>query len=364
MPIQTDPANLCEEPSTPHVKPKCSASSSTCSTPQKCAHEKNEKVSSADPSNSDTCSVCGRHVGKRYMTRDLMRHRCRLCHKCVCGGCSPSLIQLAGRKEPERVCSACVTNAFPNVTQDSVVQRLVTEMSVSNVDVDKHAGQHEIEVPEVPETLQEAGTSSHNSKLDRFAGISLDAPFYGRPEPELQSEASVSGAQYQRDIAHEPDSQGSHQLGYASSHERTPSKGSGSSRMGALAPPINKFSHRRVPSTQSTSTTCSLEVRMEGDQEHQVRRWCSGSTDTMLSQQLHDDTEVRSFNWTPPTPNRIPSCDDVASQCEYAPIAEETAFSSLDPSITYAEAVSMDPVSCSRVKKFFRRAFSCTVIDE
>merc|ERR1719379_1015885 len=58
--------------------------------------------------NTTSCGVCGTRFQKRRMTR---RHHCRICGKCVCSSCSPSMVQLEGHKKPQRACTPCVKNA-------------------------------------------------------------------------------------------------------------------------------------------------------------------------------------------------------------------------------------------------------------
>merc|ERR1712232_13644 len=73
----------------------------------------NATVASAFPKpqwqeNTETCGVCNEKLGKSNLRR---RHHCRACGKCVCSGCSPSLIQLDGKNaDTQRVCTPCVQN--------------------------------------------------------------------------------------------------------------------------------------------------------------------------------------------------------------------------------------------------------------
>lgn len=53
------------------------------------------------------CSVCCSRLGKRMLNP---RHHCRICQKSVCATCSPSSLQLAGEKQPVRVCTPCAGN--------------------------------------------------------------------------------------------------------------------------------------------------------------------------------------------------------------------------------------------------------------
>lgn len=53
------------------------------------------------------CAVCGLKLGKRKLRP---RHHCRVCGDSVCGECSPSRVQLVGKKALQRVCSPCVLN--------------------------------------------------------------------------------------------------------------------------------------------------------------------------------------------------------------------------------------------------------------
>mmetsp|Transcript_44386 Transcript_44386/g.95670 ORF Transcript_44386/g.95670 Transcript_44386/m.95670 type:complete len:643 (-) Transcript_44386:182-2110(-) len=55
------------------------------------------------------CSLCERRVGKRYLNP---RHHCRKCGRCVCGPCSPNVVQLEADVGPQRLCTACVDAAF------------------------------------------------------------------------------------------------------------------------------------------------------------------------------------------------------------------------------------------------------------
>lgn len=53
---------------------------------------------------SSNCAICNSELGKRKMNP---RHHCRFCGSSVCGKCSPSRVQLEGRKIPQRTCIAC-----------------------------------------------------------------------------------------------------------------------------------------------------------------------------------------------------------------------------------------------------------------
>jgi len=59
--------------------------------------------------NTANCGVCGDKLGKRLLKP---RHHCRLCGRCVCATCSPSMMHLSGGKtEVKRVCTPCVSSA-------------------------------------------------------------------------------------------------------------------------------------------------------------------------------------------------------------------------------------------------------------
>lgn len=67
--------------------------------------------------NRTNCQVCGGKLGKRRMNP---RHHCRACGKCVCSNCSPSVVQLTGSKTMMRVCTPCVSGAFPAARNSSM----------------------------------------------------------------------------------------------------------------------------------------------------------------------------------------------------------------------------------------------------
>jgi len=54
--------------------------------------------------NATRCSLCNAKIGKRYFNA---RHHCRKCGKCVCGPCSPDVIDLENTSTPQRVCKEC-----------------------------------------------------------------------------------------------------------------------------------------------------------------------------------------------------------------------------------------------------------------
>lgn len=54
---------------------------------------------------TDFCGVCSSKLGV------MRRHHCRLCGACVCGTCSPSLVQVEGHRKPQRACTPCVAGA-------------------------------------------------------------------------------------------------------------------------------------------------------------------------------------------------------------------------------------------------------------
>jgi len=56
-----------------------------------------------------SCSICQRRIGKRVLNR---RHHCRMCGRCVCSSCSPSMVQLDPKSGPQRMCVLCVDGAF------------------------------------------------------------------------------------------------------------------------------------------------------------------------------------------------------------------------------------------------------------
>jgi len=57
--------------------------------------------------NTAACEVCSKRF--QMMSR---RHHCRICGKCVCESCSPSMVQLEGHKKVQRVCTPCVANGI------------------------------------------------------------------------------------------------------------------------------------------------------------------------------------------------------------------------------------------------------------
>lgn len=58
----------------------------------------------------EKCAICHAKLGKRHMNP---RHVCKFCGRCVCGGCSPSQIQLSSEGSVlHRACRACVSNTF------------------------------------------------------------------------------------------------------------------------------------------------------------------------------------------------------------------------------------------------------------
>lgn len=74
----------------------------------------NRKSSRSDPEmlcdsweDGNSCSICEARLGKRHLRP---RHHCRICGRCVCSGCSPSSIRLEGKKDPQRVCTPCISS--------------------------------------------------------------------------------------------------------------------------------------------------------------------------------------------------------------------------------------------------------------
>jgi len=58
--------------------------------------------------NTASCSGCGAKFGWHRFKR---WHHCRICGRCVCSDCSPSLICLEKGEKPVRVCTPCVADA-------------------------------------------------------------------------------------------------------------------------------------------------------------------------------------------------------------------------------------------------------------
>mmetsp|Transcript_82904 Transcript_82904/g.146398 ORF Transcript_82904/g.146398 Transcript_82904/m.146398 type:complete len:569 (+) Transcript_82904:51-1757(+) len=61
--------------------------------------------------NSSQCSICSSKIGRRNMTLS-RRHHCRICGKCVCSTCSPSMIQFEAGQGLQRACTPCVLSTF------------------------------------------------------------------------------------------------------------------------------------------------------------------------------------------------------------------------------------------------------------
>jgi len=147
-------------------------------------------------------------------------------------------------------------------------------------------------------------------------------------------------------------------------HSRVPSTGSCNSRgsLNTVSTTVSTVStvrkHKRVPST--TSTTSTIEVTMEGDLEHQMRRWTSDSTHEQLIQQLYDEDEIGSDT---------PTWEDRESQCESElnDKYKETSWESIEREEDVPDATAVTPVAstrphlrqCDKVKAFFQRAFLC-----
>jgi len=172
----------------------------------------------------------------------------------------------------------------------------------------------------------------------------LDISFYGEPALErLVKERRHLDSQTA--VAHS---------GQPRSHSRVPSSGSSCSSRG-ISSTNTRFSHRRDSSTASTCTTSSIEVRMEGEEEHQVRKWMTDSPPPIT--RLPNQHELS---------NAPTGCDtkfegnlsfEAEGCCEYEPIIEETLSGA---TVSPIQSMPGHPRRPSRVKAFFRRALLCT----
>jgi len=73
------------------------------------------------------CAVCTLVLGKRYLRP---RQQCGFCDQAVCGGCSPSVVQLPGQKAGQRACVSCIQDAHKASGAKKGLMKLVAELNV------------------------------------------------------------------------------------------------------------------------------------------------------------------------------------------------------------------------------------------
>ncbi|CAJ1365338.1 unnamed protein product [Effrenium voratum] len=74
------------------------------------ASSASEDLDSRDRWDEDaaSCAICNTLLGRRRLRP---RHHCRICGRCVCASCSPSMVAMPGCKDLQRACSPCLTIA-------------------------------------------------------------------------------------------------------------------------------------------------------------------------------------------------------------------------------------------------------------
>lgn len=123
-----------------------------------------EHADAEGPASSSSCAVCAAKLGKRHFRP---RHHCRICNRCVCGMCSPSLVRLHAQQQVQRACSECVEK----VVHGEVVKTRVHQLAMQLQGVAAHWQSTSREAPgegdirTVAETLQDAVSLCEQSLL-------------------------------------------------------------------------------------------------------------------------------------------------------------------------------------------------------
>mmetsp|Transcript_85570 Transcript_85570/g.238890 ORF Transcript_85570/g.238890 Transcript_85570/m.238890 type:complete len:424 (-) Transcript_85570:246-1517(-) len=74
------------------------------------------------------CGVCNARFGDSMRTA--LRHHCRICGKCVCGGCSKSSLQLRDSKQAQRACTVCAAGVLHAFSTKGRLQRIGSRLSL------------------------------------------------------------------------------------------------------------------------------------------------------------------------------------------------------------------------------------------
>jgi len=121
-----------------------------------------ERADAEGPASS--CAVCEAKLGKRHLRP---RHHCRICNRCVCGACSPSLVRLQAQEQVQRACSECVEKVVHGDVVKTRVQHLAAQLQgvAAHWQSASREGPGEGDIRTVAETLQDAVSLCEESLL-------------------------------------------------------------------------------------------------------------------------------------------------------------------------------------------------------
>jgi len=137
--------------------------------------------------NTPNCSVCN-----VKFTLTVRPHHCRICGLCICGACSPNLIQLDGQRGKHRACTPCVASA-------QVVPTVIRKLADFACSLSTISGQ---QAPSEPTSLEEVTAQCEESLSpleDAFSAVKarchyaeLDAAAERQARSVLEAEVAAA----------------------------------------------------------------------------------------------------------------------------------------------------------------------------